>query len=640
MSITKEYLTTEPVNFAIGLGGVNAVSGIGLNSFTATNDTVNQSKTFQPSLYYEQLKNYPYLRTLVSILRAPINEAIDQINGQIKITSNQKKNNIVTDAVIIVNNFFERCDFKSYLKQHLDDFILRGAYLGYIDYRGGAIVEVIDPYNFLMVNNGKEYTWVIPSDINNTLLQVNQNNLYTGSTVRSLGEFYRGDSTSSGFPAYRFLKYFFDTEVVQKETRRVLTSNVTNTTVTQNLNAILGGKSNIVTAQKLTDDEKSRLDQILVAYTMSRPKSLFEPYLKSLFLLSLKEMVFDLISLLQYLKTDYFTVHIRAGVQKNERVSAIVKNIQAALNKYNLDIIRTYEDPSGILAAVMDKLINRNEVLPIVDEFSSIDLLNIPDIHQRLDVLYNDIEGIKKRIADEVGIAQESISGSSNRWEAISRNEKATLNVMNIKTTVEYFVKSAACNIVYNHMNEHYWLNKLKGDPFPTSFNFSGELSKIDGINSVLTFYSNSPEYKDLQGGSIGVMLNPNVFEFQLNLSVILDSYAAKTKENIIVENIQSTSTLLDNLKGLLQNHADILDKSNVIEYIKSLLKIADYASNIVDDNKLLEFVSQMAEMPPMDPMMQQDPNMDPNAMGGMDPNMQDPMMQGYQFSARKKRGK
>ena len=600
MSITTDYLLNrEPLNFSLGLPGPsNVTSGIGLNNYTSTNDTVNQTRTFQPTLYLEYLKNYPYLKTLVSILTAPIEEGIDQINGQIKVNTDKENNTFINDSTVIGKNVFGKCDFKAYLKNHLEEMILRGGYLGYIDYRGETILETIDPYNFLMVHNGKDYSWIIPMDQNNTLLNVNQNqnNAFTGSSMRSLGEFYRGDTISNGFPGHKFIKYYYDVETVQKETRKVLNvENGSNSTTESNLRAILGGYPQLLTAQKLSDDEKTKLENILVLYTLHRPKSIFEPYLKSLFILSIKELVFDLMSLLQYLKTDYFTVNVKAGVQRNERINSIAKNIESALNRYNIDLIRTYEDPSGILAAVFDKIINRNQVLPIVDQFSDIQNLNIPDIDQKLAMLYNDIMDTKRRLADEIGVSQESISGNSNRWEAISRNEKMALRMFQIKTTIENFVKSTACNIVFNHMNEHYWLNRHEHMEYPTVFNFSNESielssSEENGINGVLKNFNE--QYGDsLKYGSIGVMLNPNVFTFQINLSTILDAYAAKTKESIIMENISATSSLLDSVRALITNNSDILKPSETSNYINNILNIADYAYKIIDETKLEELI-------------------------------------------------
>lgn len=617
MSITKDFLNRNTVNFSLGLMAPTNTVGAGLSptSFTSTNDTINQSRNFQPSLYYDYLKNYPYLQTLVNIIKAPIEEALNQMNTQIKVTTDKKDNTLINDAVIIANNFFENCDLKKYILDHLDDFILRGSYLSYIDYRENKLLDTIDPYNFYMIHNGTDYSWIIPANASNTLLQNNSSDVFNGTSSRNLAPFFNDTNIEQGFPGHKFIKYFYKTETVKRETRGILNNtNIADTKLYNSLLAVLGGHSNIKTAQKLTKEEKEHLDNILVLYSIQRPKSLFEPYLKSLFILSLKEMVFDLISLLQYLKTDYFTVNVKSSVQRNERLNIIAKNIQSALNKYNMDIIKTYEDPSGILAAVIDKLVNRNEVLPLIDEFSDIQTLVIPDLDQRLNVMYNDILDSKKRLADEIGVAQESISGNSNRWEAISRNEKSALNIMSIKTTIENFVKSTACVVVYNHLNENYWLDRLKKEGEPTVFNFSNISKKLsdkdDGINNLLIQFSKNYGQDQIKSGAIGVMLKPNVFGFDLNLSTILDSYATKTKETIIVENIQSTSSLLDSIKTLINTHGDLLDGSQVSTYVQKLLNIADYANSIIDSKKLTDFIEAHKDGMSMDPMME-----DPNAM-------------------------
>jgi hypothetical protein len=607
-SLTQEYieqnsgLHRSPTNFSIGLGGGQVAMGSyggGVNlAQTSTNDDITKTATFKPQLYYDELRNYSYLKTLVNLLKAPIAEGIDQINGQITVMPSDPNNPLQKDAAIIVNNFFEKCDFKKFITDHLDEFILRGSYMAYIDYKNGNLRDVMNPYDFFMIYTAtKGCTWIIPNEINKS------NNAVTGAStmISSLADFTQNSNSIHGMFANMFVRYYHGQEVTNKQSREVLERAKENPELLATIKAILGGSLDMISNLKLTEDTQKRLDKMTVLYSVTRPVSLFEPYLKKLFTLSIKEMVFDMLSLLQYLKADYFTVSMRVNTPNDTAASQIVNNVKNALNRYNAEFINSFEDPSGIIRRVYDKLMNRAVVLPMVDEFSDIQSFNIPDIEQRINTLYQDIVENKRTIADEVGIAQESISGGSNRWESISRNEKMTLNILYIKSTIENFVKDAACAIFFNHSNESFWDYRYNNKELPTTFHFNNQTHKLTGpdatnfaesLNGMLYNIVDDQTIKD--GNRVGITTMPSDFDFTLNLSTVLDSYASKTKEGVINDTMQSITGVMDSIRTFA-NYQDIVDPGKAANLIQSLINIGDYTSKILD----MEKVRQMFEQPP-----------------------------------------
>lgn len=610
-------------NFAIGVQtGISPIrAGTGA-ALTSQSDDITKSMTFKPDLYLNEIRNYTYFRTLLNILKAPIAEGIDQINGEITVVPEDPDNELIKDACIIVNNFFAKSRFKQFLKDHLEEFIMRGSYLAFIDYKHNKLREVCNPYDFQLIHNGEEFSWIIPAEDNR------QNNelVGTSSLLGSMRELYSDNKNIKGMYGNMFVKYYYELETVKYESRSFLDKLPKDDASRKNMEILLGGKIDFYSDKRLTEDTKKRLDQMLILYSIKRPKSLLEPFLKRIFTLAIKEMVFDMLSLLQYLKADYFTVSIRADTPEDESVAGILTNIRSALNRFNKEFIKTFEDPSGIIRHVYDKLINHAEVLPMVDEFSDIQLLNIPDIEQRLSTLYQDIVESKRTIADEAGIAQETVSGGANRWEAISRNEKMTLNVMYIKSTIENFVKDAAVAIFFNHANESYWDFKYNSKSYPTTFHFSNSFHTLSrepqGINQILF---NIPPQED--GLRIGVKTSPMEYQFNLNLSTILDSYASKTKETIISETFQSITNVLDTVKNFA-NYIDIVDTEQLSELITSILNVGDYTAKIIDIDKLKE----MFNAPPPSPEEQQ------MEAEGMNDGMGDEMYGGPEyFSSRLK---
>lgn len=615
-SITTDYLEKlsglyrDPTNFSIGLGGGQVAlgsSGGGINmSQTSEFDDMHKSAAFKPQLYYDELRNYAYLNTLINVIKAPIAESLDQVAGQIKVTPVDPDSPLQRDAAIIINNFFEKCNFKKFIKDHLADFLLRGSYMAYIDYKRGQLVDVMNPYDFFMINSKGQCTWILPNEINK------RNNVITGATniISSLADFTKDNQGLYGMFANMFARYVFGEEVTSLQSREILERAKESPELLNTIKAILGGDIELNTNQKLSEDTKKRLDKMTVLYSVTRPVSLLEPYLKKLFTLSIKEMVFDMLSLLQYLKADYFTVSLRTQATSDTAAERIVANVQSALNRYNTEFINSFEDPSGIIRRVYDKLINRAHVLPMVDQFSDIQMLNIPDIENRISTLYQDIVESKRTLADEAGIASDAISGGSNRWEAISRNEKMTLNVMYIKSTIENFVKETACAVFFNHSNESFWDYKYNRKEMPTKFYFDNaehaltpptDTNFSNSANGLLYGIANEP-VKD--GNRVGIALKPTDFEFVLNLSTVLDAYASKTKEGIISETIQSITSAMDSVKSLA-NYQDIVDSTKVIQLVESLVNVGDYTSKILDIDKMKKLLDQppQQEGPPMDDM-------------------------------------
>lgn len=609
-SLTAEYmeqisgLYRDPVNFSMGIGGGQMQFGGGI-SLAQTSETgdMHKSAYFKPQLYYDELKNYAYLNTLVNFLRAPIAEGLDQIVGQIKVMPVDPDSPLQKDASIIINNFFEKCNFKQFIKDHLSEFILRGSFMAYIDYKKGRIIDVVDPYDFFMIYTKEGCTWLIPNESNKR-----NNMIMSGANL--MGDFVNFTNQGvHGMFANMFIRYVYGQEVVSKQSREMLESAKSNPEMLANIKAILGGDIDLDTNQKLTEETKKRLDAMTVLYSIIRPVSLLEPYLKKLFTLSIKEMVFDMLSLLQYLKADVFTVTLRTQVTSDTGAAQIVNNVKNLLNRYNIEFINSFEDPSGIVRRVYDKLINRATVIPMADEASDIQMLNIPDIESRLGTLYQDIIESKRTIADEAGIAQESLSGGANRWEAISRNEKMALNIMYLKSTIENFVKETACTIFFNHSNESLWDYKYNNKEMPTTFHFADEWHTLtqpneanfsESVNGILYGVAADPSIKD--GNRVGITVKPTDFEFVLNLSTVLDSYASKTKEGIINETMQSITGVMDSLKSFA-NYMDIINPAKASQLLESLISIGNYTSNIVDPEKLKNLFTQQPqeEQPPQE---------------------------------------
>lgn len=603
-SLTQAYiqdnsgLYRNPTNFSMGLGGsVGPLAGGVSFGQTSQTDDMHKSMSFKPQLYYEELKSYSFLNTLVSLLEAPILEGIDQIKGQIKVTPIDVKDPLQKDAAIIVNNFFEKCNFKQFLKEHLAEFILRGSYMAYINYKQSKFTDVMSPYDYYMIKSNGQCTWIIPNEA------TKKNNIITGAStmLNAFSDFYSGGQMTGMF-ANMFIRYSYKQETVKWQSREILKQAKENPQLLESVKAILGGNIDIISSQKLNEDTRDRLDKMTVLYSIERPVSILEPFLKKIFTLSIKEMVFDMLSLLQYLKADYFTINIRAQTSSDTAAARIATNVQAALNRYSIEFINSFEDPSGIIRRVYDKLLNKNIVLPMLDEFSDLQLLNIPDIEQRLSTLYQDIVEAKRSIADEAGIAQESVSGGANRWEAISRNEKMSLNIMRIKATIEEFVKSVASVIFFNHSNESFWDYRYNKKELPTTFHFANETHYLtpphskdfsQSLNGLLYGDINNPEVKD--GNWVGINIQPEKFDFTLNLSTILDSYASKTKENVIAETIQSIKGVMDGVKDFT-NYQDIIDPDKAVTLLEDLINIGDYTANIIDMEKL----KQLFEQPPM----------------------------------------
>ena len=91
---------------------------------------------------------------------------------------------------------------------------------------------------------------------------------------------------------------------------------------------------------------------------------------------------------------------------------------------------------------MLGKTLNDTKVLPMIDEYSNVNLLkwnDRSDDKQRLD---NETESLRSQVMSGFGVPEELIGISSNRWEILSKSDRYLTTISTYTDTCTNIVKS------------------------------------------------------------------------------------------------------------------------------------------------------------------------------------------------------
>lgn len=570
---TKSIDYPKNFSFIQGLTGVPS-AGFGMG-VTGENSNINISNTFNPEIYYDLMEDFSFLDSLINAFATPISEILDKTEFTLGLTDTDT-NTSYGDACIIINNFFKDVDFKSYIKNNLKEIILRGGYLSYLDYPNKNLDDTINPYMYTsLVKNGRPL-WITPSFGRMGGSQVNS------QVVPAFPQSDSGFGSSfvkNGFPSVFFTDYYYSLKTVSTFTREQVDQLIRGEGG-EILKGVFSMKEENPSYQLLRSEVKTALNKIRVSFKISRPKSFFEPFLKDLFTLNLKRRVTDILQITNLTRNDILAMNLQS-VEINSGETDRLKNaLSSLLNKFSQEFIRTYENPTSLLTTVLAQLTNRIDLVPVVNSFSDISVLNIPDHEQKLQAALADVQEMERRIAGTASVPEEILTGSANRWEAMARNEKYMTTILHMLASITNFVKRTAVTVYYNHTNENYWRN-VYTEP------------------SMSRLHENQYE-------THGILLNSNIFSFKMDSSTQLDAYVSKPKTALALERVQAITNMSDAINLLLQSK--FIDPQKIAEFLKKTMYSTD---NTADESSVfnLEKIKKMAEENSNGGMDAQDPN-------------------------------
>lgn len=129
-----------------------------------------------------------------------------------------------------------------------------------------------------------------------------------------------------------------------------------------------------------------------------------------------------------------------------DKVATALQNIEAMVNNGENMLDFRNVDPSAMVNIIFTAVLNQIKVVPGLESYTDLRLLEQPDFKEKLTKLAEDLKDGKSSIANIIGIPEELTEGNSNRWEAMSRSSRFLTLISSKLTSISTPVKELALN--------------------------------------------------------------------------------------------------------------------------------------------------------------------------------------------------
>ena len=344
--------------------------------------------------YMEYLKDWHFVKFLIDAFKNPLLEILEKSNMVVSLSGRYKKQEEW------INKQIQKVDLKNEIINDLENIIYYGRFFRLPIYsesdRSFSLVKIKDEttVNFAY-QMGEHIGYIVNPGSDSEFL------------TRSKGI---GAAFKFRDPQYKSLDET-DPEIQQELSKRL----------------------------NLGDIEDFLKDDI-VAMEMRTPSSTFYSQAGLLFKLYINEVLSQFSSLRDTFKQNLLAVSL-SGSNKNTNEAARV--VQAIENSVNQDssVIFNQSVP-GLINQMLGKTLNDTRVLPMIDEYSNVNLLkwnDRSDDKQRLD---NETESLRSQVMSGFGVPEELIGISSNRWEILSKSDRYLTTISTYTDTCTNIVKS------------------------------------------------------------------------------------------------------------------------------------------------------------------------------------------------------
>ena len=414
-----------------------------------TNSNQDLSKMFNldPDIYFDFLGDYSFLNALVKAYKDPIAEVVEGDELMVQFDGGSFER--------IANEGIRKTGLKKYLLEHLDDFIKRGTYSGFLS------VDEIDP-------DTKEPVTSITDSVHP----------FKNMFFERHGNLLRLEMNKVRFKFSEVFVYYFERKTINtlsrfevREAKRLKDHEKDFSGIVTTSRFDRDQNPNVKPADMSKEEwEKEKAKEKLTSDIVQfRGKSIFEPFLRDLFHLFLLEYIYGQIALVEYMKSDMIKL-TTTGRADTAKMTEIVNDIENLMNTDNANMICSFTDPTMMVSQIQDKLLNRFRVLPESAEYSSLSEMEVPNWDTRLERLQGDIQRRKAMITSSLSIPQEFLnegqSSSNYRWEIISRNQHFTDALVQFLGTISNAVKQFCTAYVFRKTGKY-----IKADSWKHHFN-------------------------------------------------------------------------------------------------------------------------------------------------------------------------
>ena len=345
----------------------------------------------------QYLESWWYTDSLVESFASPLREVLDK--NQLTISFEKEELKKYED---FINNKIVEMDLKKSIDSSLYDMIYWGVYFKYLTYNAEK-----KEFNILDVKNPEITTYV--EKLSKPMGFIRQGNFV--------------DISDGIFSSYKLAPV-----------KQVSLDKIT----------IPDLRAKIQEEMGKTFDSKMRPE--IVAYTHFRPRSVFWGQVDLLAQIFLNELILQFLALKDSVRQDLITVIVQSLPKKTINTAKVAQSIEEALNQGSNLLVQ--QDMRSLIGNVIFALFNSARVLPSVENYSSIQKLDLLDLKEKRAQLQAENEELKKQALANLGIPEELQAGTGNRWEILSRSDKYLTAINSYISMADDVVKNTVVSMM------------------------------------------------------------------------------------------------------------------------------------------------------------------------------------------------
>lgn len=386
-------------------GGFQRFGGVSSNGEKASEILTNLTGTFGVTAKIkEMLESYPLTNLFIGIYESILSDIVDKTDFDIKIEDADER--LIDD----VNKFISEIDFKTFICSNLRKSLYWGAYASPL-----FISKTTRKFHLGEFENSEKF---VPA-------------------------FYEGKLKS-----YVYKENFSDDNFASNGTDDVIQ-------IPADEVVYLGFDQHRKFSVVLDKENKKGVDKILVNLNYRFASGILDDCLFLLYNHLINTYISQLLTLKNALRPDVLMARATdEDIGVTEAVDDI-ENIESCLNNNEGGVIQGLYggDPSSILTNITSSILNQLKVVPSLNNYKDFEIIEFPNIDEKIAKLNQELQEKKLQIGNQLGIPEELLNSSSNRWEVVSRSATFQHAVNKRLNDISFCLKQTVINYCKKYHN-------------------------------------------------------------------------------------------------------------------------------------------------------------------------------------------
>jgi len=331
------------------------------------------------------LRNYHFTESITSLLNFVVEDLISKASFVVNVKESEGSE-IDKELSNEVSKYLQDIRLRDVILKDLNEHIYLGQYSYYLDEVNRKIYKLTKPDEGTIISTGDRIIALIYDE------STNDNSYSLSSDSKNI------------IKSPNLITYFYKKEVIKKISYGEL----------ENKESIL---------KELGELDKIKfLPKSISLMEGFVGRSLIDSVIYRIYQMMLREFQIDLLSIKDTLKQEIILANISPNVRDASAVADALTSIESAVNFSDFSF--SVSKPEEMLNRIIYYFQHAIKVVPSLQSISSFDTMERDRITEKKERLERERDEIEKNILNNLGIPDELFSGSSNRWETMSRSSR------------------------------------------------------------------------------------------------------------------------------------------------------------------------------------------------------------------------